>query len=153
MISLWLAGCGPPPCPEGFAPDPERTAEVWAYAGHRTGARLCFGPEPERGVVDAQGRFRLDQGTDDRLLAARVVHLAAHRAAVIRGPGCETQLRREEAAAWWAEVRHRAVLGVVDPGCPVARLRSLQAVEAWIGESSHAVAAALRASHARRCGS
>lgn len=115
---------------------------------------VCFGPVPERGVRQPD-RLLLDAATDDRLLAARLAHLAHHTAAP-RGPGCRDALLDEEARGWAAELGLRASLGVDDPSCPARRALGpapeMAAVRAWLATSPEPVPTRLRASHAERCG-
>jgi len=152
---LALLGCRSIPCPDGWATDEARVARLTALAGRPVDARVCFGPVEELGLRDDRGRFLLDAGAADALLAARVVHLARHGDPAPVGPGCRDALLREEAEAWATELALRARLGVADPRCPVvAELGSVPTVadvERWLAHSDHPRATALRASHARRC--
>lgn len=142
-------------CPAPLVEDAERAGRIVRWVGRPVPPRLCFGPEPERGVRDPAGWLRLDAQTDDRLLAARVDHLLLHDDAVVRGRGCVARLRREEARAWARELLTRRALGVEDPGCPVASAvgpgGDAAAIASWLATSPHPRAADLRESHRRRC--
>jgi hypothetical protein len=151
-LAVFAALAGPG-CPRGTRPDPARAAQVLALAG--VDGDLCFGDAPDGGVRDPDGRLLLPAARDDRLLAARVVHLARHAGDPPGGLGCADALAREEAAGWAAELRRRAALGVTDPACPVEAAFGLdpdaEALEEWVRTARDPVAAGLRASHQRRC--
>lgn len=73
-----------PPCPTGYARDPDREARLRATLAHDpeagassdTPAALCFAPNAA-GVVTGNVLL-LDSAQDDARLAARVAHLFLH---------------------------------------------------------------------------
>lgn len=141
-------------CPPGLGADAARSAQLAATLGHDPGA-LCFGAVRERGLRDDAGRLLLDAGTDDRLLAARIVHLERHARAPRPGGECLEALRAEEAEGWAAELAVRRRLAVEDPACPVAAAlgpsATAEAIDRWLATAESPLAAELRASHERRC--
>ncbi|MEZ4323127.1 MAG: hypothetical protein R3F61_37015 [Myxococcota bacterium] len=153
MVLLALA-CANDPCPTGWTHDAPRTAHLEALLQRPISATLCWGDVPDRGLRDTRGRFLLDSATDDRLLAARIVHLEHHRAPA-SGPGCEDRLRVEEANAWAAELRQHGLLGVSDPSGPARRALgespTLSDLMEWLTTSDDPVPTQLRASHRARC--
>lgn len=152
---LWMA-CGlDAACPPGWTRDAARDDRLAALVGHPIEAPVCFGTVPEKGLWSASGRFLLDGDTDDRLLAARLVHLEIHRTAPAPATDCRERLLQEEAEGWLAELAHRRRLGVADPSCPleaaIGPAPALAEVREWVATSSDVVATGLRESHRDRC--
>ncbi|MCB9698792.1 MAG: hypothetical protein H6738_18570 [Alphaproteobacteria bacterium] len=154
MVWALVLACAPA-CPDGYRADGDRTARLWALTGEQPSGTVCYGRVEELGVRDDEGRRLLDEGRPDALLAARLVHLAMHRAEAVPGPGCEAALLEEEARAWTEELGRRVALGAVDPTCAMTAALgptpSSEQVRDWLSTSPEPLAASLRASHRRRC--
>lgn len=117
------------PCPQGFAPDPQRHARIERIvrssverapdgAPTQMPGGLCFGPSRSLGVL-AGGRPLLDAHASDDALAARLVHLAVHARDGL-GDGCAAGLaaaRASEQRATRVEAALRLRLGL--PVLPV----------------------------------
>ena len=150
--ALFLTACGEGACPSGWTEDPARVRGL--PVSEPIEGPVCWGPQPEGGAREPSGRLLLDPARDDRWLAARVAHLGLH-GPLPEGPDCRERLLAEEAHAWTLELRRRRELGVSDPTCPVERTAGpdgpLEAIHAWLQDSSHPRAHQLRMSHARRC--
>lgn len=64
-------------CSPNFAPNERRAERVRRLAKRDVRAGICFGVT-DVSVVSLDGTMMLDERADDRVLAARVVHLQAH---------------------------------------------------------------------------
>ncbi|MCA9494721.1 MAG: hypothetical protein KC621_32555 [Myxococcales bacterium] len=151
---MWLLACAPA-CPEGFRAEVARTARLWTLVGRPPSGTVCYGRVEELGVLEDGGRMLLDDGRPDALLAARLVHLAMHRAEPVQGPGCEAALLDEEARAWSEELSLRVSLGATDPTCAMTAALGptpgVEQVRDWLATSPDPLASSLRTSHTRRC--